>query len=93
MGPDEAMEIAEGQESRRGDVYAAMGVFFPVAFIAVSLRFYSRIKFSYVGIDDVLILLAFVRHIAPATASTIGSNMVGTDIISLDRLCWSDSSS
>lgn len=55
------MEHAGEQESRAGDVYAAIGVFFPVAFIAVSLRFYNRIRFSYIGVDDILILLAFVR--------------------------------
>ena len=55
------MEPTNEPESRKGEVFGVMAVFFPLAFAAVSLRLYSRIKFSRVGIDDVLIFLALVR--------------------------------
>ena len=54
------MEAPISHESRASTLYAVMGVFFPIAFTAVSLRLYSRIKYSYIGIDDVLIILALV---------------------------------
>ena len=54
------MEHAGEPESRKGTVYGVMGTLVPLAIIAVSLRFYSRLRFTYVGIDDILILLALV---------------------------------
>ena len=59
------MEAPISHESRASTLYAVMGVFFPIAFTAVSLRLYSRIKYSYIGIDDVLIILALVCHPSP----------------------------
>lgn len=60
------MEPAGALESRQGEVYAVIGAFFPIALAAVSLRLYSRIRFSYIGADDVLIVLAMVCSPRPS---------------------------
>jgi hypothetical protein len=41
-------------------LYGFMGSFFPVAFVIVFLRLYSRWRFTHIGKDDVLMVLALV---------------------------------
>jgi len=53
-------------------MYAFIGAFFPLAFIAVCLRLYSRWKFNHVGKDDVAIVVAFVRR-TPALPTRDGA--------------------
>ncbi|PKS11299.1 hypothetical protein jhhlp_003061 [Lomentospora prolificans] len=60
-----------GVESRAGEIVALICVLLPLCLIAVSLRFYSRIKYTRIGVDDVLCLLATFFFIGLAAATFV----------------------
>ncbi len=41
-------------------IYGFLGSFLPVTFVTVGLRLYSRWRFTHVGKDDVLVVVALV---------------------------------
>ena len=46
-----------------------MGTFLPLATIAVTLRLVSRLKFSYIGADDICICVAYVLYLGLISAT------------------------
>lgn len=64
LPPKEAQyQLAHIHDSRKASVAAAYAVCLPIAFIAVIMRFVSRRigRVSY-GLDDWVIVMAYVRH-------------------------------
>jgi hypothetical protein len=52
-------------ETRVPSLYGFMGAFVPVAFVILCLRLYARWRFTNIGIDDILVTIAFVRQTPP----------------------------
>jgi len=52
-------------ETRVPSLYGFMGAFVPVAFVILCLRLYARWRFTNIGIDDILVTVAFVRQTPP----------------------------
>ncbi|KAK3312319.1 hypothetical protein B0H66DRAFT_525338 [Apodospora peruviana] len=55
--------------TRAGEIYGFMGAFGPLAFIAVSLRLYTRWRFAKIGADDYAILVGFVLYLGLIVAT------------------------
>ncbi|SPO04718.1 uncharacterized protein DNG_07403 [Cephalotrichum gorgonifer] len=64
-------------ESRGGTLYAVMSAFAPAATIAVGLRIYSRVKYSYIGADDILVILAMVLFYGFVATTVTGTQLIG----------------
>ncbi|KAK5657391.1 hypothetical protein OQA88_2961 [Cercophora sp. LCS_1] len=60
-------------ESRVALLYGFMGAFVPVAFVILSLRLYSRWRFTTIGKDDVLVLIAFILYIGLTIATIMAA--------------------
>lgn len=75
------MAEVDAAESRAGTIYGVLGAFFPVAVAAVSLRLYSRVRFTYIGVDDVLIVLALVRFPRPLSAHFHAGSRMAPDAV------------
>ncbi len=59
-------------ESRAADLYGFMFSFWPLALIAVILRFYTRLRFAKLGWDDITIAIAFVLYTGLIIATIMG---------------------
>ena len=59
-------------ESRAPDLYGFMFSFWPLALIAVVLRFYTRIRFAKLGWDDITIVIAMVLYTGLMIATLMG---------------------
>jgi len=59
-------------ETRVPSLYGFMGAFVPVAFVILCLRLYARWRFTNIGIDDILVTVAFVRQTPPLPRREVG---------------------
>ncbi|KAK3942609.1 hypothetical protein QBC46DRAFT_379528 [Diplogelasinospora grovesii] len=64
--------VTGGPESRAVMIYAVMATFVPLAFTAVCLRLYSRWRFTSIGKDDILIVVAFILYSGLTVATVYG---------------------
>ncbi len=65
-------------ESRAPDLYGFMFSFWPLALIAVILRFYTRIRFAKLGWDDITIVIALVLYTGLIIATIMGKHAVAS---------------
>lgn len=64
---------ANPAETRTALLYGFMGSFVPVAFITLSLRLYSRWRFTKIGKDDILAVVCFVLYLGLAVATVFAA--------------------
>lgn len=50
-----------------------MGAFLPLATIALTLRLVSRLKFSYIGYDDIAISIAYILFVSLIVATVFAT--------------------
>jgi len=60
-------------ETRTALLYGFMGLFVPVAFLALSLRLYSRWRFTGIGGDDILAVVSFVLYLGLTVATVFAA--------------------
>jgi hypothetical protein len=70
--------LATTGESRAADLYGFMWSFWPLALIAVVLRFYTRIRFAKLGWDDITIAIALVLYTGLIIATIMGKHAVAS---------------
>ncbi len=63
-------------ESRAPDLYGFMFSFWPLALIAVVLRFYTRVRFAKLGWDDITIVIAMLLYTGLMVATIMGKHTV-----------------
>ncbi|KAF2464124.1 uncharacterized protein BDR25DRAFT_243464, partial [Lindgomyces ingoldianus] len=66
-------------------IYGFMGGFLPLATIAITLRIISRLKFSYIGADDIAIAIAYILFIGLIVATVFATKYgLGIHIVDVD---------